>query len=382
MKFMRTTAQEIAEQIERARQCLEEPPPNEATTCHWVIYPLLQAMGYENRDILIQDAAAPGQFPDYTITASPHETWYLEAKSWKNQLLDQNANQALDYANRNGRRWVVLSNGRGWRLYDNQIQGLASDKLVAVSTIEAPAGLEALLAVLSKDTMAAEKMDLFARRARLARVFIEQVREPRSRLIKSICSALRAEPGLHGLTGEDVTWLLRTHSTTVATEDKGAVARPSAAETDPSKAVKATTPGRSGKTPGEAGPTLDLSRGRTELENTAQGKKPEDLTLPDGTTRPVSSWKALTVAAVEWLLENGEIPPLPFRARRRGSSYFLNTSPRHESKDMLRSYKFAVGHRNLYMDTDLSAVDLLDALRALVIELKQRPDAFRITVRE
>ena len=46
--------------------------------------------------------------------------------------------------------WVVLSNGRVWRLYDNQIQGVAVDKVVAEAKLEDVEGAEHFLAALSK----------------------------------------------------------------------------------------------------------------------------------------------------------------------------------------------------------------------------------------
>src|SRR5947207_12639543 len=51
-------------------------PPNESTTCEWVIYPLLQAAGYARREIISRIADSNGQYPDYTILPDTPHTWY------------------------------------------------------------------------------------------------------------------------------------------------------------------------------------------------------------------------------------------------------------------------------------------------------------------
>ena len=115
-----------------------DPPPNESSTCEWVILPLLWAAGYARRDIVSRVADNNGQYPDYTLLPNdPERTWYLEAKAWNVALEDKHAQQSLNYANQNGKRWVALTNGRVWRLYDNRIQGLAADKLITL-TMESP----------------------------------------------------------------------------------------------------------------------------------------------------------------------------------------------------------------------------------------------------
>jgi predicted type IV restriction endonuclease len=100
---------------------------NEACTCQWIIMPLLQAAGYSLYDIQPQQTDPAGKIPDYTILPDSEHTWFLEAKAWGVALNDQHAQQALIYAYTNNRRWVVLTNGREWRLYDNSIPGELSE---------------------------------------------------------------------------------------------------------------------------------------------------------------------------------------------------------------------------------------------------------------
>src|SRR5690242_10739344 len=109
----------LADAISEALANSDSPPPNESTTCEWVIYPLLQAVGYAKREIISRFVDNNGQFPDYTILPDTSYTWFLEAKAWNVSLEDRHSQQSLNYANQNGKRWVVLTNGREWRLYDN-----------------------------------------------------------------------------------------------------------------------------------------------------------------------------------------------------------------------------------------------------------------------
>src|SRR5438045_677499 len=106
-------------------------PPSEGATCAWVMYPLLQAMGYAHQEILPQSSDATGLFPDFAVLPNDPNCWYVEAKAWNTTLKDSHAHQAISYAHGNGKRWVVLTNGRNWRLYDDYVYGLTDQKLVA-----------------------------------------------------------------------------------------------------------------------------------------------------------------------------------------------------------------------------------------------------------
>lgn len=71
----------LSEAIEKARLCEGNPPPNEATTCHRVIDPVLHAIGYAPQDILVQGSETQSHKPDYTILPGTDDEWYLEAKA-------------------------------------------------------------------------------------------------------------------------------------------------------------------------------------------------------------------------------------------------------------------------------------------------------------
>jgi predicted type IV restriction endonuclease len=129
-------------------------PENESNTCDHIILPLLREMGYLRRDIRSRAADAAGKYPDYTILPDTPHTWFLEAKGWKERLDSRDADQAINYAHRQGKRWVVLTNGRNWRLYDDHIQSVSNvERLVAEASIDNEEEFLDLLETLNKESI-------------------------------------------------------------------------------------------------------------------------------------------------------------------------------------------------------------------------------------
>jgi predicted type IV restriction endonuclease len=154
---------DIRQAIDECQEFFHNPPQNEANTSAWVILPLLYASGYARRDVVAESADNGGKFPDYTLLPNdPEHKFYLEAKAWKINLEDSHSNQALNYANQNGKRWVLLSNGRTWRLYDNDIRGLAADKLVAEMTLDNKEEALRFLAAIEKGSVCENRLPEFA----------------------------------------------------------------------------------------------------------------------------------------------------------------------------------------------------------------------------
>jgi len=217
----------IADAIDDALEHFEEPPPNESNTCEWVILPLLYACGYAKKEILSRGADKAGSYPDYTIFPNEEaHKFFLEAKAWKISLEDGHANQALNYANQNGKRWVVLTNGQSWRLYDNRAQGVAKEKLVAemVLTDKEDAlrflnaigrqsvcsnGLESFV-VEEKERKkkakeeAERRRELAARREALSGIWQKEIAVSSSPLVSALLKHLRTYSGLSALAPEDI----------------------------------------------------------------------------------------------------------------------------------------------------------------------------------
>jgi hypothetical protein len=241
----------IGKAIATARAtCAKRTPPNEAATCQWVILPLLKAAGYDDADIFPAASDGAGQFPDYTLLPDEPQTFYLEAKKWELELQDNHATQATNYANTNGKRWVVLTNGRQWRLYDNHIPKATPEKLVAVADMDDPAALERFLLAIGKESVLAERLADFAaaetaaleqrrreqsekERAQRIRVAFDDVwaaqcQTPDSALIKAMHSLLCTQEGLQEIKPEDLVAYL-------AGADKATPSKPSRADSPPEK---------------------------------------------------------------------------------------------------------------------------------------------------
>ena len=237
----------IAKVIEKALECVDAPPPNESATCEWVILPILYVLGYDRREVVARDADSAAKFPDYTLLpALPKHTFYLEAKAWKVNLNNRHANQALNYANQNGKRWVVLTSGREWRLYDNDIRGLPKDKMVATTCIENQKQAIRFMEAIGKASVcsnllpqfAAEEADrrkqamkaerrrqiLAERQSRLSSVLQAELTNESSSLVAAMLAHLRSREGLTEISAED----LITHFT-------GATVEPRKKKTAPSR---------------------------------------------------------------------------------------------------------------------------------------------------
>ena len=218
---------DIAAAIQEALEHRDAPPPNESNTCEWVILPILYAIGYGKIEVVSRDADSAGKFPDYTLLpAAPQHTFFLEAKAWKVGLDDQHANQALNYANQNGKRWVVLTNGRRWRLYDNDIHGRASDKMVAEMDIEESGQAAQFLEAIGRASVCAGRLPRFAeeetarrkraqeeeqrrreleaRTHRLSAVLQQELGDQSSALLAAMLANLRTREGLGDLTADDL----------------------------------------------------------------------------------------------------------------------------------------------------------------------------------
>ena len=206
----------IREAIQDALKYFDDPPPNEASTCEWVILPLLHAAGYDRRDILSHVSDGGRGFPDYTILPKDEQhKFYLEAKAWLVMLEDEHARQSLNYANGNGKRWVVLTNGQEWRLYDNDRRGLPEEKLVAKVQLKAIDEAEKLLQAIGKQSVCTGKLEVYAKTAleakrqrqeaqALAEECDVQLSKPESAMVKAMHVVLVQSEGLRQLKLEGI----------------------------------------------------------------------------------------------------------------------------------------------------------------------------------
>lgn len=194
--------------------------------------PLLHAAGYEPEDVVAGAMDRGGEYPDYTLLPDDEEhKLYLEAKASGVSLDEDHAIQALNYANQNGKQWVILTNGREWRLYDNHIQGKADAKLVVRAELQSTAEAERFLRAIGKKSVCSGGLPKFAmeevarsrqlaeeqrcREAEAARrdvmlsILDKELPQPDSALMRVLLEHLKSRPGLAATTAEEICGCLR-----------------------------------------------------------------------------------------------------------------------------------------------------------------------------
>lgn len=346
----------LREVIEEA---LAHPPLNESTTCDWVIMPIPHELGYKRREIVSRVADSNGQYPDYTLLPETPHTWFLEAKAWTVALQDSHALQALNYANQNGRRWVVLTNGRIWRLYDNDVRGLPADKLVVEVRLDEDAAEEFLRAI-GRASVEARGLESAAEQWRLGRFLGEQLHNDNSEIVRAVWEVVRCQPGLERIPRRQVRAALSPETASIAKPEC-----PDATVPDP-------------KTLSAGEWSLDaLTRQRSEL---VTKHKPQALRFPDGTRAETNSWADLARRLVQWLGERSKLPPLPYQAGT-GSNYLLNTTPEHKKCKMIRSAEMLFAGQKVYVDMNRSGENFVSALKRLCEAVGEDPSQFRVTLR-
>ena len=340
------------------------PGMNEATTCDWIIRPLLHAAGYKRNEILPQGIDANNQKPDYTILPNSEHTWFLEAKAWNNPLSDTHVKQSLVYAFTNNRRWVVLTNGQQWRLYDNRIEGELAAKLVCEVALTDVEAAVRFLEAIGPDSITGGGIEAFAERARLAHALAVELSDPESALIKAAHKIMRTQYGLQSVGREQVCGALRA---LLARTDKEPTPPPDETEkpSPPLSAGEYTLP--------------ELLANVAEL---LTGTKPLEVMLPDNPGVPVRTWVEASVVVVAYIVRGGRVPSLPFAAGEVRQRCFLNGEPKHPDPGVV--HKFApvpVNGPALYMDKNRSSSNLVAQLTALCRVSGLSPELIRVRLR-
>jgi len=379
----------LHDQIVEAQDYATDPPQNESNTCDWIILPILRSLGYAPRDIESRIADSTGAYPDYTILSNhTAATFYLEAKAWNVALLENHVKQSLNYANHNGKRFVVLTNGQDWQLYDNAVQGQLAEKRVDRARLQDSSPITDFLTALSKpmvlegslERMAAEAQERRVQQARKQQARQQQEEEkqaiqirqsevrrlldttlasvlsnPQDELIISIASSLSKREQLVDISPDILaSWFSENLSRSPVEEAK-----------------QFTRP-----TQGEVTLTLRKLQGKA-----IDGKngRPLSLRLPDGSTISIASWVNLAEHIVRWLLVQTPPMPIPFE-HSHPKRWFLNRAPEHKRPDQRKKFKeVSSQHETVYMDADRSAADLMNDLYALCVRMQIDPDDLQIT---
>lgn len=325
----------------------EAAPRSEADTCDKIILRLLREIGgYNYLDYVAQETSNAG-IPDYTVLHGSSAKWFLEAKRYGLDLNHELAIQVLNYANAQGVRWVVLSNGRQWWLYDQSIFGTVADKFViGAELFDTPQMLKFLKAI-GKQSMLSGEIEQYVKRLRLDNELRSRLTDPSSDMVQAIVERLRER--IRGLTGEDVAkWI---HD----------LLYPSPSPPPP---------------PPSAYTLTELAQRVGEL---VTGYKPQMLYLPDR-TEEVSSWSQVLLTTIRWLDPKNRLPDPPCARSENSKRYLYHRERKHSQAEMRRPLPIDTSFGRLYVEANVSSREVLLGLIHLCERAGQDPSHIRITV--
>jgi hypothetical protein len=92
---------------------------------------LCDLLGYRKYVEITTEFAIRGTFVDLAVKVDDDVRFLVEAKAIGSELKDAHVKQAVDYGANQGIEWVILSNGRIWRVYKIHFQQPIEKSLVA-----------------------------------------------------------------------------------------------------------------------------------------------------------------------------------------------------------------------------------------------------------
>ncbi len=132
----------------------------EQNTKATLIVPVLRTLGWDPEDleeVRLEYRRRPSDKPvDYALFINRIPRLFIEAKALGENLEDQRwANQIVSYATVAGVKWVVLTNGDQYRIYNSHAEVPVEQKLFRkVSVIDADSRPEETIGLLSKESIA------------------------------------------------------------------------------------------------------------------------------------------------------------------------------------------------------------------------------------
>jgi predicted transport protein len=147
---------------------------SEASTKVTFIQPLLEDLGWTVTDpdeVLLEYPVFDGTLLDYALLLDGKPVLYLEAKALRQSLTDPKfIAQTVNYANNDGVRWCVLTNGLVYRIYKSDELAPADKNLLAEADIreatdpDAVPKLSKTLSLLSKTSLVSRTLDEWGER--------------------------------------------------------------------------------------------------------------------------------------------------------------------------------------------------------------------------
>ncbi len=136
----------------------------EAQTAQAIILRVLQALGWNIWDpyeVVPQDTGTKNYRPDFLLYARENEpVLVLEVKALDKTPTEEDRTQVVNYANSQGIRWSILTTGKLWEFFDNNVQAKASEKRVLYFQLDNPHAARYLEHLLSRSFWEEENASL------------------------------------------------------------------------------------------------------------------------------------------------------------------------------------------------------------------------------
>ena len=318
---LQATIEKLKDKIEIHRPYLSG---NETATRQVLIDPLLLALGWDvsDPDQVALEYAAGGGRADYALKSNDKPVAIIEAKNLDIPLQDY-IMQALNYANSRGIKYMTITNGDNWVMYDVFSPMPIEERILMEFKItRTPAHKSVLQAVCMWRSNLASENPMPTRDLVLQPDATEQPFESDDRVDSPISSPV-AEP-----------------------------------DTDP---------------------------GWTSLTNLSDmdknSPKPKCIKFPDGCTEQfrASSVGVLRETA-KWLITNGKLKSENAQVSHPGDPryYISNIEPRHPSgRDFWKQEKFRGS--DIYIETEWTAQDCIDGAKALLEHCRVDPDTVQVS---
>lgn len=329
---------EILDKAERLGDLTEEE------TRARVIDPILKALGWPDERRRMGYPTHGGGFADLALLSSGGRPLvFVEAKELAARLDDKHVRQALGYAQAQGARWAVLTNGYEWRVYDAHHPGPDPDRLVLQTDLrqvrDDGTGLAPALHPLSPEGIESGELEAAAEAGRA----YEAVRKFLSDEQRVARTLQAKREGFHRGLARALDFVCKL--------------LPERMECLPGEPVK-PQPALQGK-----GRSLPV-RGRYRI------------TLPDGSQVAVEKAKDILVTVAEYFVRTGKLTAaLCPIAVAQGQRYLINTEPRHQHRGFFAPTPLSNG---LYLETHSGTEETIDYSRRLAEKLGLSRDSIKV----
>lgn len=290
---------------------------SEALTRYVLIDPLLRELGWNTADpdMVRPEFSASGGWADYALHNNGKLVMMLEAKKLDTDLRDA-VSQGITYCLEKGTKYFSVTDGIRWEIYETHKPVPIDDKRIISFDLKGTSVAEACLKAL-----ALWRPGVISGHVQVGQTPIVGLPDEQTSITKS-------QP---------------TQETSV---------QPPSPDTD--------------------------DKGWQPLsELNPQDPKPTEILFPDGKIVSITTWKAIMVEIVRWLIENKKLneshcPVFVVTAR---SNYLVATSPKHSNG---KNFHSSENIGSFYIETNHSSEGIAQNVRHIIELVDQDPAQFKV----